>query len=339
MCKQSCALLGLLVLSVLATTAGAYDPDRSHPIANFTMNFLKGLDLGKVSFNYIPCVRHVNVTLLRIMDIVTDYKQGGMYELFNSITFILSQIFDVNTTCQVTSRELAYALSQYMMDFKDDNYFLAVLREFLKKAEKWVEQTVKFKSCVYYDWYGCAGLSAGRFVNIIFNATPKKTDYVQQQVRLDSGLIQKRKEFSGRTLRMILNATLNALETSNLLSRRNMTQECRNAGDTSYSALLQALEIALDEHDWDDALYLTLYAMKQLNTIYNECNNVLQDFAVVGDVYLQTLTNPLSILSHAVFRSKPLMSRGMVTVDAIKGKDYEDLGYHIGYLINILLWI
>ncbi len=312
-----------------------------HPIANFTMNFLKGLELGKVSFDYIPCIRAINSTLITSLDFQNTYKTQGMEGVFDSVTVILSNLFDLNSTCQVAASELAYALSRYLIEFKDDNYFLAILREFPYKVDRWIEQTVKFKSCFYYGWWGCAGLAAGRFSNIVFNVTPKhKPKVLQEQINFEETRVvpNTRVTIQGETVRMILNATFNALETSWLISSRNASAVCEDLSEDFYNNFLLVVDMVIDSHDWKDAIYQLLFAFKNLNGMYRNCKSVLRGFVEVGSVYLSTMGNWKDLLNHAVFRSKPLMSRGMVTVESFKDKRFENFGSHIGYLINILLW-
>jgi len=310
-----------------------------HPIENFTMNFMKGLDLGKVSFNYIPCIRTLNSTLLVALDIPLVYQQQGADGVIDSVTYILSNLFDINTTCQVSIRELTYAYSRYIISFQDDHYWLAVLREFPGKIERWIEQTVHFKSCFYWGWWGCAGRAAGRFANIVFNATPKhKPKALDELVQFELPTVKVDPPQLGETIRLIINATLNGLETSGLLSQRNASATCKDHTEDFYESIMMVIDMIFDSHDWKDAIYQLLYGFKSLNPIYRNCKNVLLDFVQISKIYLSTLSNWKDLINHIVFRCKPIMSRGMVTFEALKGKNYEDLGAHIGYLLNIILW-
>ena len=334
----------ILIATILLASVSGSEAVRSHPIANFTMNFLKGLDFGKVSFDYIPCTRAINSTLLKVLDIVSDYKQKGVDGLLDSVTFIISQIFDLNSTCQVAAREVSLFVHEFMMEFKDENYLLAVLAQFMGKIEQWIEQTVRFKSCFYWGWYGCAGLSAGRFVLIVLNATPKhKTTLWDELIRfpIDEGKSAdpfKLPTTKGELVRLIFNVTLNFLDTAGLLSSRNATKACKDHTEHFYGTFLQVLDMIIDEGNWKDGMYLLLQGLKAANTMYRTCKKTLHEFVDNGSVYISTLINPKMLINNMIFRSKPLMSRGVVTVEAYKSELYEELGMHLGYLINILLW-
>ncbi len=326
----------LCLASVVSCEAGP----RSHPIANITMNFLKGLGLGKVSFTYIPCIRAINITLLTVLNLPVDYQEQGFDGLMNSITILLSNLFDLNSTCQVSVYEISKAFAEYWRQFKDESYWEAVLRQFLGKIELWIEQTVQLKACIWYSLWGCTGLAAGRLANIIFNATPKHKD------RLDDVLLEPDVEMTSRhsqpginsdTIKMIINATFNALETSGLLIPRNASELCRNVTQDFYEQSLVVLDILVDEHNWRDALYLFFFALKKSNLMYVNCKNVLVDSIEIAKLYWSTLSNIGSLFSNMVFRSKALSSRSLVAYESIVDKEYEVLGSHIGYLISILL--
>lgn len=334
----------LIFLAFFTFLQGTAAESRDYPFTNFTINFFKGLQLGKVSFNYIGCVRAINTTLISAYEMFPAYKENDVDGLLNSITTIISQLFDLNSTCQVSVYEISRALHQYMVNFKDDDYIKAVLKGLIPNLQAWLDQTRKFKKCAYWGWSGCAGLALGRFINVVFNATPKSKEYISmQQIDFDDvkGALKKyskKSDKNGEFYRMILNAVINFLQASHLLSPRNASDSCKDSSRSFYDTMLIVVDVLADDSsNWRDAVYLFLEALKNTNTIYRECKNVVFEFIETGGEYMTTLLNVITLLKHIIFRSRGAVSRGYSAYLNFDKKAYEVLGSDLGDLAAIIL--
>ena len=314
------------------------EPPPEHPTSNFTVNFLKGLTLDKISSNYAQCVRSIDATVFAVLDLYYSYHSNGIAGLTDSVTIVVSNLYYLNTTCRTAGRELAYALSRYMIEFKDDSYLLAVLREIPLKIDRWVIYSVNFKSCMYAKWWGCAGFAAGRFASIVLYATPKKSlsDLVEPlQLGDDEPIINS---FSaGETIRTILNTTLNAFDTSGLLTMHSAPKQCKAITDEFYPNFLKVVDLLLDSRNWNGAAYQLLYTFRVLHDMYIGCGSVLHESMKTMEAFLSTLSNPMDLIMHLVFRSKSLMAIGVLMADEFKAERYENFGYQLGYFISGVL--
>lgn len=318
----------LAFVLLLPFTLASYD----FPAANFTMNFLGSIGMERITKDYAVCHGNVNESLYSALHLPSNYESRGIDAFLHTTAILLSNLYDINSTCQSSGREIAHAFHLYIMKFKNGNYPEALLQNLFDTSHIWINYTTRFKSCYFYHWWGCAGAMAGKFCNVVFNVTPK-AEYEEPQ-EVHSGEEQAPGSVIG-TLRVVFDTVTNFLNKSELLAMDKVSETCRRHSAGFSVEFSKALDMISGEHP--EATRQLLWSFRPLKVIYVSCDGLLKESIKRFESYLEVLKNRDEILNRIVFRSKELTIRGKAMLIALRNGEYENFGTHLGYFVKTLL--
>eukprot|EP00826_Nyctotherus_ovalis_P029793 TRINITY_DN2362_c0_g1_i3.p2 TRINITY_DN2362_c0_g1~~TRINITY_DN2362_c0_g1_i3.p2 ORF type:complete len:309 (-),score=82.20 TRINITY_DN2362_c0_g1_i3:10-936(-) len=282
------SFLTLTLTLFLPFTLANYD----FPAVNFTMNFLGNIGMERITGDYAMCHANVNESLYSALYLPSNYETRGVDAFLNTAAILLSNLYDINSTCQSSGREIAHAFHLYIMKFKNGNYPEALLQNLFDTSHTWINYTTRFKSCYYYHWWGCAGAMAGKFSNVVFNVTPK-VEY-EEVPELHSKHEWEPGSVVG-TLRMVFDMVTNFLNKSELLAMDKMSGACRTQSDGFSVEFSKALDMISENHP--EAARQLLWSFRPLKVIYASCDGIIQELSLI---HISEPTRLLSI-SYAVF--------------------------------------
>jgi len=320
----------LTLLFIFPTILANYD----FPVANFTMNFLNSIGMERVTEEYTSCHVNFNESLYSALYLPDNFKRSGVDGILGAIAVILSDLYDINRTCQASVKDITQVFGKYIMSFGHGSYLLGMLRNVLDKSHIWFDYTSKLRSCIYYKWWGCAGSMSGLTANTILNVTPLARTIENVHVELNDVL-----EFDLTTpinmLRDIFDTAINFLIYSNILSVGNATKECIGHSEAFYREFTIALEMFSKKDK--KALEQLLYSFRPLKPMHPQCNSVIKDSVKKVNDYLNVITNFSELLNRVVFRCKLLVIKAKVIVNLFRNSDYGNFGIQLGHFIKILL--
>lgn len=304
------------------------------PISNFTMNLLSSIGMERITTDYITCHKDVNETLYSALYLPYNYTEHKVHAIIGTLTTILSDLYDINDTCQSSAKKIAHAFHLYQMSFKNESYPLAVVKKLLATSHIWIEYTTKLRSCIYYKSWGCAGSATGKLGNHVFNVTPKGKVSEAELMNIKD-LIGFDEESVGNVLNVVYKSIVNFLVASDFIPVVNATEVCKANSRIFNNELIKALDMLSNKHN--EGVRQLFYSFKPLKTMHLECKNVIDISVNTFNRYLDVILNLPDFLNRLVFRCKLLTSRGKAIITTLLKGDYEVFGRHLGLFVKTLL--